>query len=221
MQREYYIGFGLIFLLMSALIITFALSSTTNEKPVVVDSKEKSWSVCGTINAGEKFFLYIVPPAKWHTGVAEAPTDYYPYGYIDVIVEIVNSSGRTVAKFLYTWAKAKNLYTGASFIAAANVTVLFNDGLIDPGAIEVGAIGGCGGIASYTDNYTVRICDIVPPIYYQNPSYSDPPTLELIKAKSVMEHPNIYVLWLGAPLLILGLYLLLHPPIKKKKVLKS
>jgi len=177
---------------------------------------KKSWSVNGTIHAGEKFFLYIVPPTKWHRGVAEAPTDYYPYGYIDVYVEIMDPYGNTT-KFRFTWAKAKNPITETLYTGAANVTVLQNGSLIDPGAIEVGAVGGCGGVARVTGVYITRIYDIIPRIYLSQ-TYSPPPTLELIKAQVIEKYPNTYMLCFGIPLLCLGLYLPAHPLICRRKL---
>jgi len=213
LRREYYIGFGLILLMVAALSITFACMKVVDEKPIVVNSEEKSWSVNGTIHAGEKFFLYIIPPTKWHTGVAEAPTDYYPYGYIDVYVEIIDPYDK-ITKFRFTWARAKNPITGSSYIGAANVTVLQNGSLINPGVIEVGAVGGCGGVAKVTGVYTARIYDIIPRIYL-NQEYSEPPTLELVKAHVVEGYPNNYMLWFGILPLCLGLYLLVYPFIHK------
>ncbi len=216
MRREYYIGFGLVLAILAAFTITFAFAKVVEEKPVVVNSKEKSWSVNGTINAGEKFFLYIVPPTKWHTGVAAAPTDIYPYGYIDVFVEIVDPKGNTT-RFVFTWARAVNPITGSTYIGAANVTVLQNGSLIDPGPIEVGAVGGCGGIASISGIYTARIYGIDPMIYYVDQKYSPPPTLELVKAEIIEKYPNTYMLWFGIPMLCLGLYLPIHPIIRKRQ----
>jgi len=215
LRREYYIGFGLILLTVAALLITFACTKVVDEIPEVVKHEEKSWSVNGTIYAGEKFFLYIIPPTKWHTGVAEAPTDYYPYGYIDVYVEIIDRYGNTT-KFQFTWAKAENPLTKTLYVGAANVTVLQIENLIDPGAIEVGAVGGCGGVARVTGVYIARIYDIIPRIYLEQ-KYSPPPTLELVKAKVVEKYPNTYMLWFGVPLLCLGLYLPVHPFIHKGK----
>jgi len=40
LRREYYIGFGLILLMVAALSITFACMKVVDEKPIVVNSEK-------------------------------------------------------------------------------------------------------------------------------------------------------------------------------------
>jgi len=196
---------GLGFILIVAGLLVSAVGSTKFEKWAVqvVQTAYNSWSVGGAnLSSGETFRVNIVRNTKWDTGVLEAPTDDYPYGYMDIWLDVTDPYGNKTT-FVYTWARQANPSDSSSMIVmAANVTVEENGSLIDPGIQIVGAAGP-GGIARYSGSYSAKITSIMAGGYPYYPSYP-PGVIQFVKAIQVGSQPYSSALPFGVASFIGG-----------------
>jgi len=198
-------GLGLILIFVG--LITSAIANVKYENslpPQSVATAESSWSVAANFSAGERFRVNIVGNATWTTGLLEAPTESYPYGYLDIFLEIIDPYGdKTI--FTFTWMRYPTKEEGTYVLLPADLIVKQNGSLINPGlyvwnpAANKTEPGGCGGTARYEGTYIANITGTMPPIYFQpsSPYYAPPAVIELVKENLVFSQPFAFALPLG------------------------
>lgn len=188
------VGFGFVLILSGLIAISSANINVKEPRAQVVKTDKKVWAISANFTEGDKLIVTFVPGNKWSS--LTDITDYYSHGVVWVYVKIVDPLGNAT-EFQVPWAKP---VAGAIYLFPdpINLTVLEAGSLIDPGWIEIGAFGGCGGIAKYNGSYTVNI--------ETYPRQLQPPAaIQFVKEIYIQLYPYSFALPIGGSILVCGL----------------
>jgi len=205
------VGIGLLFII-SGIILASTSEIVVNEpRAHVVNTSKKEWSVSGNLTAGDKIVIGFYPNFRW-ASITDV-NDEYPYGFVEVVLDITDPYGN-VTRFLWPWAKPAS-GVGLLLQDPTNIRVVSNGSLINPGFVEIGAFGGCGGIVRYSGLYNVSVFAVL-----GTKSGIPPAAIQIVKEIQVETKPYTGLLPAGISTSVLGSFCSIYG-MKTKKTKKT
>lgn len=224
MVRVWTLASGMILIFVGLLLLSLA-NITVYGKPIVVNyaggseseswARPKSWQISANFTAGDYIIVYFIPDSRWQE-IGFDTNDYFE-SFQTLFIDIIPPKGNeTSFAVMLQYDPVKQFYgirVKAVIKVGEGLTVINSSRGQEPAWIIQQYFSGegsapveeIGGIAQDNGNYTAVLSGP-----FGGPTAIEPqPPVYLSISKRALEHPYAYFIFIGAPVTVSGVTLII------------